>query len=631
MLFVPAAQRLLQRQLQRTFRLPLRQRSLATFTAAASSASGLQQPPVIRLRDYQEQSIQSVLDYVRHGHRRLGISLATGSGKTIIFTQLIDRIEPPNQNATQTLILVHRRELVEQAARHCTLAYPSKSIEVEMGNNHASGAADISIASIQSIMSGDRISKFDPHRFKLILVDEAHHIVAPQYLKVLEYFGLRPLEDHAPVLVGVSATFSRNDGVALGAAIDHIVYHKDYIDMIDSGWLADLVFTTVQSNVDLRRVRTSGGDFQIGSLSEAVNTNEANEIIVQAWKHRVGERKSTLVFCVDKAHVTSLTAMFRAHRIHAEYVTSDTARQTRTERLDMFKRGEIPVLLNCGIFTEGTDIPNIDCVLLARPTKSQNLLIQMIGRGVRQSPGKKDCLVIDMVSTLKTGIVTTPTLFGLNPDELVEEADVEKMRELKSRREREEELERAAEVAVAGRFEGSLDFTTYDTIHDLIADTSVERHIRGMSLYAWVNVGDGRFVLVNRDGDYIIIEPDAEGPAAYSVRYLQKIPAQARAKSPYMKPRQIARAETFSDAVKAADTCADFAFERQFALTRAYWRKAPATDKQVDFLNKFREEDSKLEYGELSKGSAADMITKIQFGARGRFKKAASKARSNKQ
>ncbi len=133
---------------------------------------------------------------------------------------------PKNARSKQTLILVHRRELVEQAARHCIGAYPDKSVEIEMGSSHASGAADITVASVQSITSGDRIDKFDPARFKLVLVDEAHHIVASQYMRVLDHFGLKNGADWAPTLVGVSATFSRFDGVRLGAAIDHIVYHK---------------------------------------------------------------------------------------------------------------------------------------------------------------------------------------------------------------------------------------------------------------------------------------------------------------------------------------------------------------------------------------------------------------------
>jgi ATP-dependent helicase IRC3 len=186
-------------------------------------------PPKIQLREYQEECIQAVLSYLHAGHKRLGVSLATGSGKTVIFTHLIDRI-PAVGHVSQTLILAHRRELVEQAARHCTLAYPDKHVEIELGNNHASGAADITVASVQSITSSDRLQKFDPSRFKLVLVDEAHHIVSPTYLEVLEHFGLRHASDWSnspvPALVGVSATFSRFDGRKLGAVIDHIVYHR---------------------------------------------------------------------------------------------------------------------------------------------------------------------------------------------------------------------------------------------------------------------------------------------------------------------------------------------------------------------------------------------------------------------
>ena len=325
---------------------------------------------------------------MKDGHKRLGVSLATGSGKTVIFTQLIERVEPPTKNATQTLILAHRKELVEQAARHCERAYPGKTIDIEMGNMHASGAADITVASVRSIVSGDRLSKYDPTRFKLVLVDEAHHIVAPGYMATLEHFGLDLPRDTGPALVGVSATFSRFDGLRLGAAIDHIVYHKDYVDMIGEKWLSDVMFTTVKSRVNLSKVRAGkDGDFQTGQLSQAVNTDETNEITVKAWLSEAGQRKSTLVFCVDLNHVASLTSMFRRHGIDAQYITGATKKRVRGERLDAFKKGEFPVLLNCGVFTEGTDIPNIDCILLARPTKSRNLLVQMIGRGMRLYPG----------------------------------------------------------------------------------------------------------------------------------------------------------------------------------------------------------------------------------------------------
>ena len=107
-----------------------------------------------------------------------------------------------------------------------------------MGNRVASGTGDIIIASVRSLTSGDRMAKFDPSRFKLVLVDEAHHIVAPSYRTALGYFGLNEKSPDSPILVGVSATFSRFDGLKLGAAIDQIVYHKDYTDMINDNWLA---------------------------------------------------------------------------------------------------------------------------------------------------------------------------------------------------------------------------------------------------------------------------------------------------------------------------------------------------------------------------------------------------------
>jgi len=183
--------------------------------------------PRIQLRPYQEESITSVLTNLAKGARRLGLSLATGSGKTVIFSHLIERVPVPTHDATQTLVLAHRRELVEQAARHIEDLYPSKRVEVEMAHQHASGTADITVASVQSINSGDRLRKYDPARFKLVLVDEAHHIAAPTYLGVLKHFNLseKDAQTHT-ALVGVSATFSRSDGISLGTAIDHIVYHK---------------------------------------------------------------------------------------------------------------------------------------------------------------------------------------------------------------------------------------------------------------------------------------------------------------------------------------------------------------------------------------------------------------------
>lgn len=129
------------------------------------------------------------------------------------------------------------------------------------------------------------------------------------------------------------------------------------------------------------------------------------------------QRKSTLVFGVDIKHIESLTAMFKKYGLDARGISSKTKSHIRAETLKEFKEGKFPVLVNCGILTEGTDIPNIDCVIMSRPTKSPVLFQQMIGRGMRLSPEKEDCLVLDFIDSYSQipDLVTTPTLLGLDP------------------------------------------------------------------------------------------------------------------------------------------------------------------------------------------------------------------------
>ncbi|KIV97902.1 hypothetical protein PV10_01602 [Exophiala mesophila] len=606
------------------------------LASVAATSPNLIADEAIHLRQYQEECIQSVLSHLTKGEKRLGISLATGSGKTVIFTRLIDRVKPPTEDAQQTLILAHRRELVEQAARHCERAYPHKSIDIEMGDVRASGCADITVASVRSMVSGDRLSKYDPSRFKLVLVDEAHHIVAPGYLQVLEHFGLEERQDSGPALVGVSATFSRFDGLRLGSVIDHIVYHKDYVDMIGEKWLSDVMFTTVKSKADLSKVKSGrDGDFQTGQLAQAVNNDITNDITIDAWRSEASDRKSTLVFCVDINHVVTLTAAFRKIGIDAQYITGATKKRVRGERLAAFKNREFPVLLNCGVFTEGTDMPNIDCVLQARPTKSRNLLVQMIGRGMRLYPGKENCHVIDMVASLETGIVTVPTLFGLDPGEIVQGAKVDDLKELKEKKDSSRELASASSRSSSNLGNHELKFTHYDSVHDLIEDTSGERHVRAMSSYAWVQIDSTKYILAARGGILSLerrLAPTEEATSPqdhFAVIWKYSLPTMEGIQSPWSRPRTVATAATLSDALHAADTFAATKFERIFIATSSSWRSSPASEGQLSFLNRLREltVEEPLTADDLTKGQAGDMITKIKFGARGRFDKMQVKKR----
>ena len=376
--------------------------------------------------------------------------------------------------------------------------------------------------------------------------------------------------------------------------------------MIGEKWLSEVMFTTVESKADISKVKKgANGDFQTGDLSKAVNVAQINEITVRAWLDRADGRKSTLVFCVDIAHVTDLTETFRQHGIDARYITSQTPLQTRSERLDDFKDHKYPVLLNCGVFTEGTDIPNIDCVLLARPTKSRNLLVQMIGRGMRLYPGKKNCHIIDMVASLEKGIVTTPSLFGLDPSELVKEATVDQLRDLKEQKEAVPQVDQSDRRIV---------FTDYADIRDVIMDKSGERRIRAISTCSWVRVDKERWILMMLEGEYTTIERTVATYPNYMVRYTPRVPGNFSEGQwrPYQRSRTIAQATTFTNAVHAADTFVQHKCPRQVVSIFQSWRHAPASEGQLKFLSKL-----KLDFDtQITKGQAADMITKIKFGAK---------------
>jgi ATP-dependent helicase IRC3 len=252
-----------------------------------------------------------------------------------------------------------------------------------------------------------------------------------------------------------------------------------------------------------------------------------------------------------------------------------------------------------------------------------------------------------MVASLETGIVTTPTLFGLDPQELVKDADASALNALKDRRtsEREREAQAAQGSDIAShmtqpqkKFTGNVTFTDYDNVNDLIEDTSGERHIRALSPFAWVQIDDERYILSSNSGDFLTIKRGGKANASaketgkekaqeiskstHQVIYNQKTPPElltSGTKSPYLRPRVIATSITFEGAVSAADTLAKERFPFEIVNKNAAWRRKPATQAQVDMLNKFRGEGEKLTVETITKGRAGDMITKLKHGARGRF------------
>ena len=342
------------------------------------------------LRDYQIECLTAIRDRYLAGVRRQLTCLPTGSGKTVIFSEFPKFFRMKKQ----MLVLAHRAELLDQACDKLRQANPDLRVEIEQAGRVADPDSHVVVASVPTLgrKGSGRLPRLDPDRFFLIVVDEAHHATAKTYRRILKYFGV--FEPDTPkLIVGFTATPKRGDGEGLDAVFEEIVFSRTLPEMIGAGYLSPVAGFRVETDVDLSRVKTRMGDFVVSHLSEAVNVEQRNSLVVDVFRSRLKE-KQTLCFCVDVAHAHSLAEAFNAGGIPAGAVTGDMDHSERTKILTGFRTGSIRVLANCMVLTEGYDEPSVEGIILARPTKSTLLYTQMIGRGTRLHPGKENVTVL---------------------------------------------------------------------------------------------------------------------------------------------------------------------------------------------------------------------------------------------
>ncbi|KAL4070898.1 P-loop containing nucleoside triphosphate hydrolase protein [Scleroderma citrinum] len=629
---------------------PLHCRTLQTRNAATS--------PIV-LRPYQEACIQACQTALAAGTQRIGVSMPTGAGKTTVFITLLSRLSPPAQSplASKSLIIVNSIELARQAAAQAAALRPDWHIEIEQGIKHrASGLADVTVATFQTLLQPRRLDKFRLETLKAIIIDEAHHAAAPSYRRILSHFDpaiknpdptwSAPIPPHSIPIIGFSATFSRHDGLALGSVFQEIVYHRDFLQMIKEQWLCDVRFTTIRANINLQNVivNTKSGDFNATSLAHVINTDTVNNLVVKSWLDRAVDRKSTLVFCINRAHVRRLTQVFRDFGVDARYLHAATPASERQSLVADFKAGVYPVLVNCAILTEGADIPNIDCVIIARPTRSRNLFAQMIGRGLRQSPttGKVYCRIMDFVDSGSrvTGVFSTPTLFGLDPGEVIDGTPDE----LESRSHSSRNIDDAVIDSDSSDNIPDPTSVTYVDYEDPLAfidGFSGAPHASKLSPNAWVGCGNDNYILECLGRGYIRIEPAHEQgdiahyQATFTEATMDGFSARAMKLSPYMRKRLIMTSDSLNGTFKGCDTYAAQKVLRggqSLSLLRtASWRKTPASESQKAMILKRwgkREDGITQKLQNLTKGEAANIITRLRHGAQqAYYEKKAKEAR----
>ncbi|MFF2640343.1 DEAD/DEAH box helicase [Streptomyces niveus] len=340
-------------------------------------------------RPYQRTAIQALTTAWQGAHNRLAVVLPTGAGKTVVFANLIAGMLG-SLNGRRALVIAHREELLTQAADKIKAVCPELRVGIVKAERDEHQDMDVIVASVQTLAVERRREAVQD--IGVVIVDECHHAAAPSYLAVLKHFGAW----HGVPVAGFTATMTRTDG-GLAEVWQEVVYTLDILDMIADNYLCDVRGKSVTvAGLDLDSVKTSAGDLQDGQLGQALDDSGAAEVVADAYRQLAAARPG-VVFTPTVATAQSMAHAFTDAGITAAAVWGDMPREDRAATLARYKSGAVQVLTNCMVLTEGFDAPWTSCVVVARPTKSPGLYCQMVGRGLRLSPGKTDALVLDVV------------------------------------------------------------------------------------------------------------------------------------------------------------------------------------------------------------------------------------------
>jgi DNA repair protein RadD len=326
------------------------------------------------LRDYQADA----RDRLNRASKALYV-LPTGGGKTVVATSVIER---GVQRGERVLVLTHRREILRQTS----LELPIDHGLIQAGLN-VDFEYPVQVASVQTLWARCmRTDKIPLPAADLIIVDEAHHVAARTWRGILEAYPNSRV-------IGLTATPCRSDGRGLGNFFDELIEGPQIPELIAAKHLVPTIYYA-PAEPDLHGVETRQGDYVVNQLADRMNRNDLVGDIVSSW-HKLGQRRKTLVFCVDVAHSIHVKDEFVKSGAHTEHVDGSTAKTERDAILARLASGETEVVTNCMVLTEGFNLPAIACIVLARPTKQIGLFRQMAGRGLRPAPGKTNMILID--------------------------------------------------------------------------------------------------------------------------------------------------------------------------------------------------------------------------------------------
>jgi superfamily II DNA or RNA helicase len=359
------------------------------------------------LYDFQQFIVTDIEAKIAAGPCRSIVCCPTGSGKTVIAAELIRRLVA---HGLRVLFLVHRRELTRQSlAKLFNFAVDAGIIQAGFPERPAARIQIASISTLYHRTIASRSREMPPA--DLLIVDEAHHARARTWNRIIDNYP-------DATVIGLTATPARHDGKGLGNIFNEILQPVSVADLTPKYLVPAVTYAPTQP--DLKGVRVARGDYVESELAERMITGRLMGDIVE-HVHKIGVGRRTVVFAVDVRHSVHLRDELRRSGLRAEHIDGTTPLEERDLILAELGDGFVDVVCNCAVLTEGWDRPEVSRIVLARPTRSLVLYRQMIGRGLRLSPGKTDCIILDHAGAVfQHGFIDDPIPWTLDEDKCVE-------------------------------------------------------------------------------------------------------------------------------------------------------------------------------------------------------------------
>ena len=427
------------------------------------------------LRDYQIDICSRVSEAFEH-HRSVMVQMPTGTGKTVVLAELVKRLKMKNEGL-KILIVAHRRELVEQ------IKATIKRMKMDSRN--------ITVESIQTISRRIDALDFIP---SLVVIDEAHHALAKTYKMMWDAWP-------DARFLGLTATPCRLNGKGFTDLFDVLVQSWDIPTFIKEKWLSTYDFVSIKSDgvtqrlIDSLQKRGADGDYQNKEMDMLLNKRPSIERLYQSFEEYGKDRKG-IVYAINISHAKKIMELYQEHGIKAVAIDSKTPAAQRQADIEAFKNGDIQVLVNVDIFSEGFDCPDVEFVQLARPTLSLAKYLQMVGRGLRVAKGKKNCVIIDNVGLYR--------VFGLPSQVWNWNAMYEGKLKVGKKKETAKEREFFLKVQDDIQINPDSEMMMVMSHEELMQSLRYREFVDCNDDFAIVKLPDGKMTVVNRQGEQVM-------------------------------------------------------------------------------------------------------------------------------